>query len=61
MNEYIPLLKSLENGDKLLHMGKTPVDCIQKAWEWSDLGYVVITHDSYISITEKGRDYLKNI
>jgi hypothetical protein len=59
MNNYLVLLRSLEYSDKYLDMGKTPVDCIQKAWEWQDLGYVIITSDNYVSITKKGRDFLK--
>lgn len=59
-SEEFPLLCSLENGGKYLHMGQSPVKAIELAWRWSDAGLVTLEND-YVELTPAGRQLLRNI
>jgi hypothetical protein len=55
--DYLPLLQSIKEKPKYLDMGRTPVQAIELAWQWQDLGFIA-NNDGYLSITKRGLDYL---
>lgn len=52
------LMRSLLSGPKYLHMGKSPVGSIMKAFELESMGYFEMV-ENYIHLTEKGREAIR--
>jgi predicted methyltransferase len=51
----------LENGPKVIHFGRTPVDAITLAFEMMDDGLLTIGFDNRVQLTEKGREFLEGV
>ncbi len=58
-NKYLPLLQSINENRKYLHMGNTPVKAIELAWHWEDLGLIYTDDEGFLNITDKGKTLLK--
>lgn len=53
----VKLLESVKHKSRYLSMGRTPVKAIEMCWKLQEEGYLE-DHESWISLTEKGRQYL---